>query len=232
MKKYSYWIISLLIIFLWMNNAIKAQSTYPSSTEIKDILGIIHQNGKYRFTTGDYLTEGTDEIQNMGTSVLKLFMGKSTALYYPPSWGNTWPTLTTLKALAQTSYFANIFNRTQFKTYVLTAFEMTNPTGNVTNFKDGLSEAEKISLKKEIFDLADYFFKTYPGKTFILANWEGDGMLGFVNQNPVPPVAQQNIALQGLTDWFNARQDAIDSARNANPTSSAIVVGAAEFNPM
>lgn len=38
-------------------------------------------------------------------------MGKSTASYYPPSWGNTWPTLTTLKALAQTTYFHNIFNR-------------------------------------------------------------------------------------------------------------------------
>lgn len=63
MKKSIYWISLFVILSLFNLDKLTAQTPYPASTQIKDILGIIHQNGKYRFTTSDYLTEGADEIQ-------------------------------------------------------------------------------------------------------------------------------------------------------------------------
>jgi hypothetical protein len=231
MKKF-YFLWILAIIYLKFNNQVMGQTPYPTSTKLSDIIGVIHMNGTYRFNPSkDFMKEGVDEIENMGTSVIKLFMGKSTAVSYPSYWGNNWPTFTNLTALAQTSYFQDAFNRPQFKTYVLTAFEMTNP-GNVTNFKDGISATEETNLYNEIYNFTTYLCNTYAntGKTFILANWEGDGMLGFVNENPLPSPSVQSTRLAGLTKWFQIRQNAITAARNAANKPGVTVLGAAEFN--
>lgn len=213
-----------------------AQTPYPPGTKVSEVLGVIHMNGTYRFTTDNFFKEGVDEIEAMGTNVIKLFLGRSsTTTAYPSYFGCSWPSVSNLTQLAQSAYFQDAFARTQFKTYVLTAYEMTNG-GNSTFFKDGLSAAERTNLYNEMYNLTTYLYNTYnnTGKTFVLANWEGDGMLGFVNRGTnQPPADTAHIWLQGLTDWFNARQDAITDARNAAITAgktNVTVVGAAEFN--
>lgn len=213
----------------------RGQTPYPPTTKVSEILGVIHMNGKYHFTTDNFMKEGIDEVQNMGTNVIKLFLGRSSTLSYPSYWGVTFPTFNNLTQLAQTSYFQDAFSRPQFKTYILTTYEMTNG-GNVTNFKDGISTTERTNIYNEIYNLATYLYDTYnnTGKTFVLANWEGDGMLGFVNRaSNLPPADTTHMWLQGLTDWFNIRQDAIIAARNAAIAAGKTnvkVVGAAEFN--
>lgn len=232
----------LCISVLTMMNAVllfpfntRGQTPYPATTKLSEIIGIVHMNGKYRFNPSkDFMKEGVDEIEAMGTNVIKLFMGRSTDTAYPSYWGNNWPTFTNLTALAQTSYFQDAFNRTQFKTYVLTTHEMTNG-GAITNFKDGVSATEETNLYNEFYNLTTHLYNTYnnTGKTFILANWEGDGLLGFVYDNPLPSVAVQDARINGMIKWFQIRQDAITDARNAAiiaGKTNVSVVGAAEFN--
>jgi len=45
------------------------------------------------------------------------------------------------------------------------------------------------------------------GKTFYLGHWEGDGYLAPWTTNPPP------AAIQGMIDWLNNRQQAIDDAK-------------------
>ncbi len=230
-------IYSILFSLLFVSIKSYGQSPYPPNTSLSEIIGITHMNGKYRFDPSkDFMKEGVDEIEAMGSKVIKLFMGRSTAINYPRYWGNNWPNLNTntftLTDLAQTSYFQDAFNRTQFKTYVLTTFELTN-NGNVTNFQDGISPEEESKLYNEIYNFTTYLCNTYQntGKTFILSNWEGDGMLGFVNESPnLPSVTTQNTRINGFIKWLQIRQKAITDARNAANKQGVTVLGAAEFN--
>lgn len=234
MKKFL--LLSLLSCAVSFNNSLSAQIAPSQNGKMADVLGITHAGGKYHFTTDNYLKEGVDEIQNTGTHVIKLFFGRSSVTTYPAEWGNNWPAFpfNNLTQLAQTPYFLDAFGRSQFHTYVLTAFEMSNG-GNITNFKDGLSATERTNLYNEIYDFTTYLFNTYnnTGKTFVLANWEGDGLLGFVNLTSLPPANVQHTILKGFTEWLNIRQDAITAARNdamkAGKTNVS-VLGAAEFN--
>jgi hypothetical protein len=80
----------------------------------------------------------------------------------------------------------------------------------------GFSEKQKEREYKEIYDLASYLLKTYSGtgKTFYLGHWEGDWMLlkGYdTSRDPNP------TAIQGMIDWLNIRQKAIDDAKKATP---------------
>ncbi|WP_304064434.1 T9SS type A sorting domain-containing protein [Pedobacter glucosidilyticus] len=230
-------IYSILFSLLFVSVKSYGQSPYPANTSLADVIGITHMNGKYRFDPSkDFMKEGVDEIEAMGTKVIKLFMGRSTAVAYPRYWGTNWPNLTTntftLTDLAQTPYFQDALNRTQFKTYVLTTNELTN-NGNVTYFQDGISPEEETRLYQEIYNFTTYLCNTFEntGKTFILSNWEGDGMLGFVNESPnLPSVTVQNTRINGFIKWFQIRQRAITDARNAANKQGVSVLGAAEFN--
>lgn len=195
-------------------------------------MGITHTSGRYHLRSDPFLKEGADQIENMGTQVIKLWFSADLQTSYP--WNSDWSqfgNIKSLKELAQTTYYNDVFVRTQFKTIVLNSFEFNwNGTKAVTtNWKDGVSLAERDSIVKEFRELTIYLRNNpaFSGKTFILQNWEGDNALNF---DAGTSVATQNASIAGMIQWLNARQDGITAGREATPTSTVTVAGCAEFN--
>ena len=96
-----------------------------------------------------------------------------------------------------------------------------------------MSEEEKARISRETYDVAKYLLREYngTGKTFVLQNWEGDNMMGTnfcrvgkdgylydtrtdgsFEDATAETDAKVKRSLQGLVDWFNARQAGVDKA--------------------
>ncbi|MCK9479138.1 MAG: hypothetical protein M0R40_06515 [Firmicutes bacterium] len=204
--------------------------------KVSDVVGVFHGSGKYHFTDKDYLNEGADEIENIGTSVIKLwFKNRAHENYYYNSDWEQFGELKSLSELAETSYFKNVFSRPQFKTIILNAYEFSN--GYDTNWRNGLSETEKSNVYNEFYNFTMYLYTVYQGsgKTFILQNWESDSALDLLDASTQLPnsytVEEQNLRIQGMTDWLNTRQEAITAARTdalREGIEGVTVAGAAE----
>ncbi len=94
---------------------------------------------------------------------------------------------------------------------------------------DGLSQAETDDEWNKTYDLTKRLLIRYngTGKVFFLGNWEGDWLL-IGDQNPTkdPPRA----APQGMIDWLNIRQSAVDAAKRDTPHSNVEVFHYVEVN--
>jgi hypothetical protein len=80
-----------------------------------------------------------------------------------------------------------------------------------TAWTDGLSASERTREYNEIYGLTQYLLTNYnnSGKSFYLGHWEGDWYLlpGYdTRTNPSP------TRIQGMIDWLNVRQQAVDDA--------------------
>jgi hypothetical protein len=78
----------------------------------------------------------------------------------------------------------------------------------------GFPAAEQEKEYKEFYELASYLLKTFDnsGKTFLLGHWEGDWHLR-PDLNTKTDAAVTPEMLQGMADWLNVRQRAIEDAR-------------------
>jgi len=111
-----------------------------------------------------------------------------------------------------------------FRHFVMWAY----PFGHSWPF-DGYSAMERDDDYRELYDLSRYLLTNYnnSGKTFYLGHWEGDWyLLPNYNTatNPTP------VAIQGMIDWLNNRQRAIDDARRDTSHTNVEVFGYAEVN--
>lgn len=100
-----------------------------------------------------------------------------------------------------------------------------------SRWRDGFSRAEKEAEYREIYDLARYLLLTYSGssKTFYLGHWEGDGLL----RGTVAPENDARVtatAVQGMADWLNTRQRAVDDAKRDTPHRAVEVWNYTEVN--
>jgi hypothetical protein len=189
-----------------------AQVTKP----MNQIVGVCVAPVVYRQGTSDPLADGADRLETLGTKVIKVWYSLDRyKINYPAP---NWETVTTLSGLAQTNYYRNLFDRKTFKTFILEVNEL-----NPAKWKNGMTEAEKQSTYTQFYELSLYLIDRYraEGKTFVLQNWEGDNAISDVKSDP--------IAVQGMIDWLNARQDGISAARNVRGVSDT-VFGAAEVN--
>jgi hypothetical protein len=187
---------------------------------VESVLGVAHAGGKYWHLGGDYLNEGAYQIETLGSRTMKVFMGKNYASSHY-TWNSTWPTVNDLKGLAQTAYFDTLYKRPNLDTFIIDATEFVNSNGTV-KWKDGMTAAELDAIYDEMYAFVKYLRENFSGKTFIVQNWEGDNAYG----TPADPI----LADQGMIDWLNCRQAAIDQAKTDTPSSTSEVWGAAEFN--
>ncbi|MDP4238456.1 MAG: hypothetical protein Q8904_03170 [Bacteroidota bacterium] len=221
-------IVLLFFGFISMDQAsVCAQNVSRPSNEIlkpvSEVVGIAHVNGRYNFTNKPYLIEGAEEILKLGSKCIKVWFNDVANKY---SYNSKWPTDVNRLSyvdLAKTLYFKELFNM-PFKTYSL---EMTD--GNIKiNWRDGFSEDEIKLVSDEYYALTKYLLTTYrnTGKTFIFQNWEADGHLATKSHT----AEETKIAIQGMIDWTNTRQDAVDRARAEVGMKGVVVANAFEVN--
>ena len=190
--------------------------------DLPDVIGVTHTGGWYNFTDKDYLTEGADAIAELGVHVIKLWLSDRFEESYKFNMG--WPGgIHSMTDLAQTPHFQSVFKRPEFKTIVLEA-----QWSSTKNFRRGLSAAQVLAVKKECYDLAKHLLTEYrhTGKTFVVQSWEGDNHLAIKDI----PDSDRAVAIQGMIDWLNARQDGIELARKEVGMNGVMVVAAAEVN--
>ena len=193
-----------------------------ASKSIADIVGSTHVFGKYNFTDQDYLNEGADKLLELGTRVIKLWLNSMYRQYY--SFNSTWPEITSMVQLAETDYFRRVFAK-PFTTFILEAFTL----GKEGHYFTAGMTPEDVERERSAFrEITNYLLTTYrgTGKTFILQNWESDWAL----TDPKFTREITDVAVQGMIDWVNARQDGVDDARREVGMDGVTVAHAMEVN--
>ncbi len=189
--------------------ALALASTGACATESLDttnyVLGTQTIGVKYGFTSDTRLVETAERIHAMGSNILKMSMGKQycTSNYVLPRRDD----IRSLTDLARKEpSFIRVLDM-PFAFYHIWAYGFS--TGQ---WADGLSDTERQSEYEELHALASYLLKRYrdSGKTFLIGHWEGDWHLrrGYDIKNDPGPVV-----IQGMIDWLNVRQQAIDDAK-------------------
>lgn len=97
------------------------------------------------------------------------------------------------------------------------------------DFYDGVSAAQKTVIRDSAYATAKSLLQRFngSGRTFFLGHWEGDWLLLGGTANPKEPSAK---TIQGMIDWYNARQQGIDDAKRDVPHANVEVYQYAEVN--
>lgn len=193
--------------------------------KISDILGVTHVNGQYALSEKPFLLEGAAAAKQLGSKVLKLWFYPIYAEQY--AWHSSWPQgVPDLESLAKTPYYEAVFAM-PFHTYVLETEEF----GLRKNFwQKGLGTPDRVKVHAQIYRLTCHLLTRYrdTGKTFVLQNWEADNVMKYALKDAAP--STWDTAYQGMTDWINARQAAVEQARHDCGTEGVQVLHAFEVN--
>jgi hypothetical protein len=175
----------------------------------------------YQFTAASKLLETARAMRAMGSDIFKGYLGSE----YQRQNGITPPAnLTTLTLLARDEPSMRQVLDLPFRHYILWAYPLTAGW-----WADGYTATERQREYDELYDLTRYCLTNYngTGKTFYLGHWEGDWhLLGSFDatRNPTP------AAIQGMRDWLNNRQRAVDDAKAAIPHTNVAVYIYTEVN--
>jgi hypothetical protein len=162
--------------------------------------------GLYQFTTNTLLVETAQAITNMGSDIIKMYLGSNYPRQYNYSLA---PNITNLMTLARDDASCHHTLDLPFHHIIAWAYPFSNPDAP---FGDGSYTAtEQANDYREIYDLTRYLLTNYnnSGKTFYLGHWEGDGYLNVNNWSTNPSSA----VIQGMIGWQNTRQKAVDDAK-------------------
>lgn len=158
----------------------------------------------YQFTQENCLIECAKLLVSIGINTIKFSLVPKNINI--TSLSDDIKTLTQL--VMNESNYRYVFDMVEMKNYIIWAYTL-----NGCVVKDGMTEQEKESEYKQIYDLTKYLLTTYnnSGKTFYLGNWESDwGALGVKEYNGEDP---DPLRVQSLIDYFNIRQKAVDDAK-------------------
>jgi hypothetical protein len=182
--------------------------------------------GLYKFTTNTLLVETAEAITNMGSDIIKFYLGSDTSLQ---SGVDLPPNVTNLMTLARDCPSYHQVLDMPFRHFILWAYPFANADSWWAN---GYNAAQGAKDYQEMYNLTCYLLTNYnnTGKTFYLGHWEGDGYLS-VPVNGVgwatnPPA----LTIQGMIGWLNNRQQAVDDAKNNTPHTNVYVYNYAEAN--
>jgi hypothetical protein len=180
---------------------------------------------KYQFTTNTALVETAEAIQALGSDIFKGYLGKGMSGQYP---GVTIPgNVTNLLTLVRDEPSTRRVLDLPFRHLLLWSY-CFSASGDAA-FTDGFSSTERAKEYAEMFAFSRYLLTNYnsSGKSFYLGHWEGDWYLlpGYnTSVNPSP------TAIQGMIDWLNTRQQAVDDAMRTTPHTNVAVYHYTEVN--
>jgi hypothetical protein len=181
-------------------------------------------NGQYQFTTNTLLVETAEAIRVMGSDIVKLYLGRDFERQYHVALPAT---ITSLTALVRDEPSCRRVFDLPFRYYLVWAYSFT--TGPDAYWLEGLTPAERQREYAEMYALARHLLTAYDGsgKRFFLGHWEGDWYLLPNYQTATNP---SPTAIQGMRDWLNTRQQAVDDARRDTPHADVDVFLYAEVN--
>jgi len=212
---------AMLIGLLFAGRATGALLSDPAVSAYNVRVGTQTFAGLYQFTTNTLLEETSQAINEMGSGVIKFYLGPEVQRQ---SGITLAPNITNLLALVRDEPSHHRVLDMPFQHFVVWAY----PFGNWWPF-DGYSVSERANEYREIYDLTRYLLTNYnnSGKTFYLGHWEGDWyLLPNYNASTNPT----KTAIQGMIDWLNNRQKAVDDAKSAIPHGNVNVLNYAEVN--
>jgi hypothetical protein len=220
------WIWSFVLAWLLACGlpAAGAPLSDPAVDEFNLRVGTQTFAGRYQFTTNTLLVETAMAIQEMGSDILKFYLGRD----FPRQYRITLPAhINSLTTLARDEPSCRQVLDMPFRHILIWAY-CFSPGGD-TYWADGMSATERQREYDELYAFVRHLLTTYndSGKSFYLGHWEGDWYLlpGYnVTINPAPTV------IQGMRDWLSARQQAVDDARREIPHTNVNVYVYAEVN--
>ncbi|MDR1096947.1 MAG: hypothetical protein LBL57_02320 [Tannerella sp.] len=162
----------------------------------------IGAGSQYKFTEKPVLIETAERILAMGSNILKIHLHPDTET--PESFRQASP----LVLASQESTFKALLDM-NFTYYLL--WVMDTPG---VEWRNGMSAKELEMEYQSVRELVEYFRDHFrgTGKKFYIGHWEGDWLLlssAGDAQERVDPVR-----IQGMIDWYNIRQKAVDDAVN------------------
>lgn len=179
---------------------------------------------KYQFTTNTALVETALAIREMGSDILKFYLGRGVQGQY----GISVPAyVTNLASLAEHEPSCRAVLDMPFR-HILAWSYVFSLSGD-TPWRDGYSASERQKEYAEIYAFTRYLLTNYTGsgKSFYLGHWEGDWYL-LPNYNTT--VNPSSVAVQGMIDWLNNRQAAVDDAMRDVPHTNVSVFHYTEVN--
>ncbi len=213
----------------------------------------------YQFTEESVLVETAQAILDLGSNLLKFTLGrgyqrmmlKPSKTAYPDTMQyllnqgsdarNTPrikfpgasveappenPAIQTLTDLARTEPSYRKVLAMPFAYYVIWTYAFTPGW-----WLKGFSAADRDKEYSEMYAFVVHLLKTYQGtgKTFFLGHWEGDWHLR-PDLNAQTDAGVTPESLQGMTDWLNTRQRAVDDAKRRTPHHGVQVYHYTEVN--
>ena len=176
----------------------------------------------YGFTTNTPLVETAEAMTNMGSDIIKLYLGSNASGQEGVTLSSSITDLMT--EVRDNPSYHQVFDM-PFRHFVCWAYPLENSDewwGSGYNVTDGAKDYQ------EMYDLTRYFLTNYnnSGKTFYLGHWEGDGYLEVNGWTTNPSMT----TVQGMIGWLNNRQQAVDDAKASTVYSNVWVYNYAECN--
>jgi hypothetical protein len=189
-------------------------------------LGTQTFGASYQFSQEPLLVETAQAILDMGSNTIKFGMG---ANYAKDKGGNvreSRPDIRNLRDLAAQEPAHRRVLEMPFAHYLIWVYPFAEGW-----WKNGYAKDVAERQSKEIYDLACYLLRTYSGsgKTFYLGHWEGDWHLrdGYDTKTDEGITPER---VQGMADWLNARQQAVDDAKRDTPHAAVGIWNYTEVN--
>lgn len=196
----------------------------PVSDTFNYILGTQTIGPGYSLSSDTKLVETAKRIRDMGSNFIKIALDPY--LYDDMSQYNSYQ-YQFLSLLEKVPAFKQVLDM-DFAYYML----WVEDSGSWTD-DQGLSELEAQYQYQKIYAITEYFLTAYndTGKTFMIGNWEGDWQMvwnGTSWDDSVETVHPNRI--QGMIDWLNIRQKAVEDAKAAVAHSNVEVLHYVEVN--
>jgi hypothetical protein len=191
---------------------------WPVPTDMRDRIGIYAWGFDTTSWPGspDRLNWAASRVSGLGSRTIRVYLGPQDIYQVlPASDGGSFD----LATAAASPAYAALFGSSSFDTILLTTYSAGD---DASNWTDGYTMAEAATEQQQIASLGQYLLTTYPGKTFIILQWEGD--------NALSPVASNPAAWTGFTAWIQARAAGVVQARSAAGATTAHLYSGLEFN--
>jgi hypothetical protein len=175
------------------------------------VIGTQTFGSKYQFTEKSRLLETAEQIEEMGSNLIKFRLGPRFAEdnYAGPKPGR----YTDLVDLARNEPSIRAVFDMPFAYYFVWAHPMQECRWGD---EDGYTRRDAEIEYEEIYNLTRYLLTTYAGsgKAFYFGNWEGDWLLlrGYDRTSDPDPAR-----VEAMVQWQNNRQKAVDDAKRDTP---------------